>query len=116
MVGRKPVKVSVEVKNTGKYDGHETVQLYIRDVVTPNWTRPVKELKGFEKVFIKAGESATVEFEITPEMLSWYEVDQYNMTGNSKPLSAKLVLEPGDFNIMTGPNSRDTQSATLTVK
>ena len=116
MVGRTPVKASVTVTNTGSIDGYETVQLYIRDVVTPNWTRPVKELKGFEKVFIKAGESATVEFEITPEMLSWYEVDQYNMTGNSKPLSAKLVLEPGDFKIMTGPNSRDTQSATLTVK
>ena len=116
MVGRTPVKASVTVTNTGSIDGYETVQLYIRDIVTPNWTRPVKELKGFEKVFIKAGESATVEFEITPEMLSWYEVDQYNMTGNSKPLSAKLVLEPGDFNIMTGPNSRDTQSATLTVK
>lgn len=116
MVGRAPVKATVTVKNTGKYDGYETVQLYIRDVVTPNWTRPVKELKGFEKVFIKAGESATVEFEITPEMLSWYEVDQYNMTGNSKPLSAKLVLEPGDFMIMAGPNSRDTQSVKLTVK
>ena len=116
MVNRTPVKASVTVTNTGSYDGAEVVQLYIRDVVTPNWTRPVKELKGFEKVFIKAGESAVVEFEITPEMLSWYEVDQYNMTGNSKPLSAKLVLEPGDFNSMTGPNSRDTQSATLTVK
>ena len=116
MVGRTPVKASVTVTNTGSVDGFETVQLYIRDVVTPNWTRPVKELKGFKKVFLKAGESAEVEFEITPEMLSWYEVDQYNMTGNSKPLSAKLVLEPGDFNIMTGPNSRDTQSATLTVK
>lgn len=116
MVGRTPVKASVTVTNTGSYDGAEVVQLYIRDVVTPNYTRPVKELKGFKKVFIKAGESAEVEFEITPEMLSWYEVDQYNMTGNSKPLSAKLVLEPGDFNIMTGPNSRDTQSATLTVK
>ena len=116
MVGRTPVKASVTVTNTGSVDGYETVQLYIRDVVTPNWTRPVKELKGFEKVFIKAGESATVEFEITPEMLSWYEVDQYNMSGSSKPLSAKLVLEPGDFMIMAGPNSRDTQSATLTVK
>ena len=116
MVGRTPVKASVTVTNTGSVDGAEVVQLYIRDVVTPNWTRPVKELKGFEKVFIKAGESATVEFEITPEMLSWYEVDQYNMSGSSKPLSAKLVLEPGDFMIMAGPNSRDTQSATLTVK
>ena len=116
MAGRAPVKATVTVKNTGKYDGYETVQLYIRDVVTPNYTRPVKELKGFKKVFIKAGESAEVEFEITPEMLSWYVVDQYNMSGSSKPLSAKLVLEPGDFLIMAGPNSRDTQSATLTVK
>ena len=116
MAGRAPVKATVTVKNTGKYDGYETVQLYIRDVVTPNYTRPVKELKGFKKVFIKAGESAEVEFEITPEMLSWYEVDQYNMSGSSKPLSAKLVLEPGDFLIMTGPNSRDTQSVKLTVK
>ena len=116
MVGRKPVKVSVEVKNTGKYDGHETVQLYIRDIVTPNWTRPVKELKGFQKVFIPAGESTVVEFEITPEMLSWYVVDQYNLSGSRKPLHAELVLEPGEFNIMTGPNSRDTKAAVLTVK
>ena len=113
--GSKMVHGTTE-KNTGKYDGYETVQLYIRDVVTPNWTRPVKELKGFKKVFIKAGESAEVEFEITPEMLSWYEVDQYNMSGSSKPLSAKLVLEPGDFMIMAGPNSRDTQAVKLTVK
>ena len=116
MVGRTPVKATVTVKNTGKHDGYETVQLYIRDVVTPNYTRPVKELKGFKKVFIKAGESVTVDFEVTPEMLSWYEVDQYNMSGSSKPLSATLVLEPGDFMIMAGPNSRDTQAATLTVK
>lgn len=116
MVGRAPVKATVTVKNTGKYDGYETVQLYIRDVVTPNYTRPVKELKGFKKVFIKAGKSVTVDFDITPEMLSWYEVDQYNMSGSSKPLSAKLVLEPGDFLIMAGPNSRDTQAVKLTVK
>jgi beta-glucosidase len=116
MVGRAPVKATVTVKNTGKYDGYETVQLYIRDVVTPNYTRPVKELKGFKKVFIKAGESVTVDFDITPEMLSWYEVDQYNMSGSSKPLSAKLVLEPGDFMIMAGPNSRDTKETKLTVK
>lgn len=116
MAGRAPVKAKVTVKNTGKYDGYETVQLYIRDILTPNWTRPVKELKGFQKVFIKAGESAEVEFEITPEMLSWYVVDQYNMNGSGKPLSAELVLEAGDFAIMTGPNSRDTQSTTLTVR
>ena len=116
MENNEPVKVSVTVKNTGSVDGAEVVQLYIKDVLTPNYTRPVKELKGFKKVFVKAGESVTVDFEITPEMLSWYVVDQYNMSGSSKPLSAELVLEPGDFEIMTGPNSRDTQSTKLTVK
>ncbi len=116
MVNKAAVKASVTVTNTGSYDGAEVVQLYIRDVVTPNYTRPVKELKGFKKVFIKAGESVTVDFDITPEMLSWYEVDQYNMSGSSKPLSAKLVLEPGDFMIMAGPNSRDTKETKLTVK
>ena len=116
MTGRTPVKASVEVKNTGSYDGYEVVQLYIRDILTPNWTRPVKELKGFQKVFIPAGESTVVEFEITPEMLSWYAVDQFNMSGSGKPLNAELVLEAGDFNIMTGPNSRDTKSVKLTVK
>ena len=116
MVNRVPVKASVTVTNTGSVDGYETVQLYIRDVVTPNWTRPVKELKGFEKVFIKAGESAEIEFEITPEMLSWYVVDQYNLAGSRKPMHAELVLEPGDFDIMVGPNSRDTKSVKLTVK
>jgi beta-glucosidase len=116
MVNKAAVKASVTVTNTGSYDGAEVVQLYIRDVVTPNYTRPVKELKGFKKVFIKAGESVTVDFEVTPEMLSWYEVDQYNMSGSSKPLSAKLVLEPGDFMIMAGPNSRDTKETKLTVK
>ena len=116
MVGGAPVKASVTVRNTGKYDGYETVQMYIRDVITPNNTRPTKELKGFKKVFIKAGESVTVDFEITPETLSWYEVDQYNMKGSNKPLHATLVLEPGDFAIMTGPNSRDTQETILTVK
>lgn len=116
MENNAPVKVSVTVKNTGSFDGAEVVQLYIKDVVTPNSTRPVKELKGFKKVFIKAGDSVTVDFEITPEMLSWYVVDQYNMSGSSKPLCAELVLEPGDFEIMTGSNSRDTKSTKLTVK
>ena len=116
MLDRRKVTASVEVTNTGKRDGYEIVQLYIRDVLTPNWTRPTKELKGFKKVFIKAGETVSIEFEITAEMLSWYVVDQYNMEGSSKPLHAELVLEPGDFSIMVGPNSRDTKSTTLTVK
>ena len=116
MVKRSNIIVSVEVTNTGDRDGYEVIQLYIRDILTPNWTRPAKELKGFQKLFIKAGETVKIDFEITPEMLSWYVVDQYNMKGSSKPLHAELVLEPGDFSIMVGPNSRDTKGITLTVK
>ena len=103
------------VSNTGEYDGYEVVQLYIRDVVSSE-TRPVKELKGFKKIFLKAGESAEVEFDIIPEMLGWYSVDQYNLSGSSKPLSARFVVENGDFDIMIGPDSRDVQCARLTLQ
>ena len=103
------------VSNTGEYDGYEVVQLYIRDVVSSE-TRPVKELKGFKKIFLKAGESAEVEFDIIPEMLGWYSVDQYNLSGSSKPMSAKYVIENGDFDIMIGPDSRDVQCSRLTLQ
>lgn len=93
---------SVTVTNSGKYDGAEVVQLYIRDVVG-SVTRPVKELKGFEKVFIKAGESKTVNFKITPELLKFYNYD------------LKFVYEPGDFNVMIGGNSQDVKSAKFTL-
>ncbi|MBQ6767562.1 MAG: beta-glucosidase BglX [Prevotella sp.] len=96
-------QVSVVVKNTGSRDGDEVVQLYIRDVFA-SVSRPVKELKGFQRIHLKAGEGKTVTFDLTPDLLSFYDID-----GN-------LVLEPGDFVIMTGPNSRDVQSVTLTVK
>ena len=93
---------SVTVTNNGKYDGAEVVQLYIRDLVG-SVTRPVKELKGFEKVFIKAGESKTVNFKITPELLKFYNYD------------LKFVYEPGDFNVMIGGNSHDVKSAKFTL-
>lgn len=93
---------SVTVTNSGKYDGAEVVQLYIRDLVG-SVTRPVKELKGFEKVFIKAGESKTVNFKITPELLKFYNYD------------LKFVYEPGDFNVMIGGNSHDVKSAKFTL-
>ena len=109
------VKAKVTVSNTGKYDGYEVVQLYIRDVVSSE-SRPVKELKGFKRIFLKAGESAEVEFDISPDMLGWYSVDQYNMSGSSEPLSARFVVENGDFDIMIGPDSRDVQCARLTVQ
>ena len=96
------VEASVTVTNTGNVDATEIVQLYIRDLVA-SVSRPVKELKGFERITLKAGESKNVTFTITPEMLKFYNYD------------LKYVLEPGDFSIMVGPNSRDLKTAKLTV-
>ncbi|HML64003.1 MAG TPA: beta-glucosidase BglX [Dysgonomonas sp.] len=93
---------SVTVTNTGKYDGAEVVQLYIRDLVG-SVTRPVKELKGFEKTFIKAGESKNVSFKITPELLKFYN---YNL---------EYVFEKGDFDVMIGGNNSDVKSARFTL-
>ncbi len=95
----KILTVSVDVTNSGNYDGAEVVQLYIRDMVG-SITRPVKELKGFQKIFLKAGETKKVTFTITPEDLKFYNYD--------------LVYdwEPGEFTIMIGGNSRDVQSRT----
>jgi beta-glucosidase len=104
------LKASVMVTNTGKYDGKEIVQLYIHDVYS-SMTRPVKELKAFKKVFIPAGETLEVEFDITPDMLSWYYMDPYGR--NSK--NPQKTLEPGDFEIMVGPSSDNLQTLTLKV-
>ena len=97
------VTATVTVTNTGKRDGAEVVQLYIRDLVG-SITRPVKELKGFEKIFLKAGESKTVSFKITPELLRFYN---YEM---------KHVVEPGDFDVMIGGSSQTVKTARLTLK
>ena len=96
------VTASVTVTNTGNRSGDEIVQLYIHDIYASS-TRPVKELRGFRKVHIPAGESVTVAFPITREELSFYNHD------------LQWVCEPGDFEIMIGPNSRDLQSVQLTV-
>jgi len=93
----------VTVTNTGKRDGAEVVQLYIRDIVG-SVTRPVKELKGFERIFLKAGESKTVQFKITPEMLKFYNYD------------LQYVNEPGDFQVMIGGDSEQVKSAEFTLK
>lgn len=97
------ITAAVTVTNTGKRDGAEVVQLYIRDLVG-SITRPVKELKGFEKIFLKAGESKTVTFKITPELLRFYDYD------------LKQVAEPGGFDVMIGGDSRNVRSARLTLK
>ena len=91
------LRVSVRVKNTGRYDGVEIVQLYLRDVISKA-TRPVKELKGFERVALKAGEEREVSFPITYDMLKYYD---YNLN---------YVAEPGDFEVMVGRNSVDLQT------
>jgi beta-glucosidase len=94
--GNQILNASITVTNTGKYDGKEVVQLYIRDVAG-SVTRPVKELKGFQKIDLKAGESKTVSFSITPEDLKFYNYD------------LKYDWEPGEFEIMIGANSRDVK-------
>lgn len=102
--GKSPLKVRVKVTNEGPFDGAEVVQLYIRDEYG-SVTRPVKELKGFKRVFLKNGETANVEFEITPKMLQCWGA------------SEKWVVEPGDFTLLLGSSSSDTdlQPLTLTV-
>ena len=89
-----------KLKNTGKYKGDEIVQLYLHDELA-SVARPVKELKGFQKVFLKAGETKLVSFTITPEDLKFYNGD------------LKYDWEPGEFKIMIGSNSRDVKSASI---
>jgi len=97
------ITAEATVTNTGKRDGTEVVQLYIRDMVG-SVTRPVKELKGFERIFLKAGESKSVQFKITPEMLKFYNYD------------LQYVCEPGDFEVMIGGDSEQVKSATFVLK
>ena len=88
--------VSVTVQNTGSTDGEEVAQLYIRDMVG-SISRPVSELKGFQKVMLKKGESKTLTFRLAPDALKFYNND------------LKFAAEPGDFQVMVGGNSRDVQ-------
>ena len=97
------VTATVTVTNTGKRDADEVVQLYVHDLVA-SIARPVKELKGFERIHLAAGESKTVTFTIGADQLSFYNAD------------LKKVVEPGDFDIMVGSNSRDVKKARLMVK
>ena len=90
--------VTFDLENTGKYEGTEVAQLYIQDKIG-SVTRPVKELKGFEKIFLKAGESKQVSFKLTADMLKFYN---YNLD---------FVCEPGDFEVMIGGDSRDVNKA-----
>jgi len=98
--GNQTLTATVTLTNTGNTDGKEVVQLYIRDLAG-SVTRPVKELKGFQKVVIKAGESKKISFPITTAELKFYNYD------------LKYDWEPGEFEIMIGGNSRDVKMAKL---
>lgn len=101
--GDQPLEVRVDVKNTGQIGGTETVQLYIRDLVG-SVTRPVKELKGFKKVMLKAGEVQTISFSITREDLSFYNPD------------GVWGAEPGKFSVFVGTSSQNTIEAGFDLK
>jgi len=96
--GNQTLTATVTVTNDGQLEGKEVVQLYIRDLVG-SITRPVSELKGFQKIDLKAGESRKLSFSITPKDLKFYNAD------------LKYDWESGDFVIMIGGNSRDVKSA-----
>ena len=92
----------IEVTNTGKRTGTEVVQLYIRDTVS-SVTRPVKELKAFQKITLAPGETRTVALDITPDSLAFWDVNM------------KYVVEPGEFEIMAGNSSRDADLSKITL-
>ncbi|MGN7758310.1 beta-glucosidase BglX [Chryseobacterium sp. 22532] len=99
--GNQTLNISVTVSNTGKFDGEEVVQLYIRDLFG-KVVRPVKELKGFQKISIKKGESKKVDFKLTPEDLKFFDND------------LNYDWESGEFDIMVGTNSQDVQTKRIT--
>ncbi len=96
-------RVMADVTNTGKRAGSEVVQMYIRDTVS-SVTRPLKELKGFRKLFLQPGETKTVTLDITPDSLAFYDIKM------------KFVVEPGEFEIMVGNSSRDRDLQKVTLK
>ncbi len=98
--GNDVLKATISITNTGKTVGKEIAQLYIRDVVG-SVTRPIKELKGFEKIELRPGETKEVSFTITPDLLKFYNYD------------LKHDWEAGEFHIMVGPNSRDLQMSSV---
>ena len=97
------MKVSVTVTNTGKRAGDEIVQLYIRDLVS-SVTRPIMELKDFRRISLRPGESKTVEFVITPDKLSFLD------------LNMKSIVEPGWFDLMVGTSSVKYETVKLEVR
>ena len=95
--------MTAEVQNVGKRSGDEVVQLYIRDVAA-SVTRPVKELKGFQRITLQPGETKRVEFTLGPAQLGFYD------------RMMRFLVEPGEFKVMVGPNSEELIQATFEVK
>jgi beta-glucosidase len=94
---------SVDITNTGAFDGEEVVQLYIRDLIG-EVTRPLKELKGFRKIFLKKGQTTKVTFTLTPDDLSYYHSDMH------------FGWDPGKFDVYIGTSSNDYQSSSFSIK
>jgi beta-glucosidase len=103
MKADQPIKATITVSNTGNYDGEETVQLYIQDLFG-SVVRPVKELKGFQKIFLKKGESKQVSFTIDVDKLKFYNDE------------LKYIYEPGDFKVYIGSNSQDVKEAAFKLE
>jgi len=97
------VTVRVDVRNTGKRAGDEVVQLYIRDTAA-SVTRPVKELKGFQRVTLQPGETKHLEFVLGAEQLGFWNRQM------------RFAVEPGEFKVMVGPNSEDLLEATFAIE
>lgn len=97
------LEISFDLTNTGKYDGTEVVQLYVQDKIG-SVTRPVKELKGFQRVSLKQGEKKTVSFSLPIEELAFWNIDM------------QRVVEPGEFNLWVGPNSAEGLQTSFTIE
>ena len=97
------IVASVKIKNAGKVEGEEIVQLYIRDMVG-SVTRPVKELKRFEKIRLDPGEEKTVTFSLTTADLKFYDINM------------NYLAEPGEFRLYIGPDSRNCAYESFTLK
>lgn len=97
------VRVKFSIENIGKYDASEVAQIYVRDC-NSSVPRPLKELKGYEKVFLKKGETKNISVILDKEAFSFYDVK-----------SKSFVIEPGDFEIMVGGNSVDIQLKVVVV-
>ena len=100
---------TITVTNSGNYDGEETVQMYIQDFVA-SVVRPVKELKGFEKIFLRKGESKQVQFRIDVNKLKFYS------QRSGSDVEPKYIYEPGDFKVYIGGNSQDVKESRFTLR